>query len=144
MLCLGDFVTDGARRHPGHGSKGPLHRFGMDDAATASLLREAAAAGTLPDFAVAYCADNDYRSHEVGPAEALPVLDRVDQALGETYDAAGGIDRLLADTVVIVTSDHGHCEVLDDRERPLSPLTACLVISGKRASAPAGASATRS
>jgi hypothetical protein len=34
--------------------------------------------------------------------------------LGQAFDAAGGIARVLADTVVIVTSDHGHCDVLDD------------------------------
>jgi hypothetical protein len=53
-LCLGDFVSDG-RAHPHHSNPhGALHRFGMDDAGTASLLCEAAAAGTLPPFTVAY------------------------------------------------------------------------------------------
>jgi hypothetical protein len=114
MLCLGDFVSNG-RGHPhAHAAKGALHRFGMDDAATASMLCEAAAQRTLPDFTVAYFADNDYRSHEVGPFNALPVLDRIDAALGETFAAAGGIERFLADTAVIVTSDHGHCDILDD------------------------------
>jgi hypothetical protein len=83
---------------------------------TASVLCQAAAAGTLPDFTVAYFADNDYRSHEVGPVGALPVLDRVDAALGATFDAARGIDRFLAETCVIVTSDHGHCDILADAD----------------------------
>jgi len=73
-----------------------------------------AADGTLPDFTVAYFADNDYRSHEVGPHGALSVLDGVDAALGAMFDAAGGFDRFMRDTCVIVTSDHGHCELLDD------------------------------
>jgi hypothetical protein len=115
-LCLGDFVSDG-RKHPHHPKPhGALHRFGMDDAGTASLLCQAAADGKLTDFSVAYFADNDYRSHEVGPVGALPVLDRVDAALGATFDAAGGIERVLADTCVVVTSDHGHCDILADRD----------------------------
>ena len=61
---------------------GLLHRFGMDDASTAAMLCELAAEGELPAFTLAYFADNDYRSHEVGPHAALPVIDRVDQALG--------------------------------------------------------------
>ena len=116
MLCLGDFVSDGRGHAPSPKPHGALHRFGMDDAGTASLLCQAAAAGKLPDFTVAYFADNDYRSHEVGPHAALPVLDRVDAALGATFDAAGGLDRFLAETCVIVTSDHGHCDILGDRE----------------------------
>src|SRR5688572_692078 len=35
MLCLGDFVRHGSARHKGHRNSGPLHRFGMDDEATA-------------------------------------------------------------------------------------------------------------
>jgi hypothetical protein len=117
MLCLGDFVDDRPkeRRQKTKGT-GLLHRFGMDDAGTAALLEDMAGARTMPDFTVAYFADNDYRSHEVGPVAALPVIDRVDEALGRMFDAAGGFDRFMADTCVIVTSDHGHCEILADRD----------------------------
>src|SRR5688500_3513634 len=115
-LYLGDFVTDGRDRPEMKAPYGPFHRFGMDDAATAAFLREAATEGTLGDFTVAYFADNDYRSHEVGPHAALPVLDKIDAALGAMIDAAGGLERLLADTSIIVTSDHGHCEVGDDAD----------------------------
>jgi hypothetical protein len=115
LLCLGDFVTPPTR----HGRKlkekgGLLHRFGMDDASTASLLQELFAAGPLPDLTIAYFADNDYRSHEVGPYAALSVIERVDRALGEAFDRAGGIERALEDTCVVITSDHGHCDVLPD------------------------------
>ena len=115
-LCLGDFVSDGRGHAPSPKPHGALHRFGMDDAGTASLLCQAAADGKLPDFTVAYFADNDYRSHEVGPFGALPVLDRVDAALGATFEAAGGIERFLSETCVIVTSDHGHCDILEDAD----------------------------
>jgi hypothetical protein len=115
-LCLGDFVSDGRKHAAAPKPYGPLHRFGMDDAGTASVLCELAAQQKLPPFTVAYFADNDYRSHEVGPYEALPVLDRVDAALGDAFDAAGGLERFLSHTAVIVTSDHGHCDVLEDED----------------------------
>jgi hypothetical protein len=117
LLCLGDFV--GSRAPDGRKIEdkgGLLHRFGMDDESTGSQLCDLFAAGALPDFTVAYFADNDYRGHDVGPHAALPVLERVDTLLGETFAAAGGIDQVLADTCVILTSDHGHCDVLPDRE----------------------------
>jgi hypothetical protein len=118
ILSLGDFVGAPVV----HGRKlddkgGLLHRFGMDDASTGTLLREMMAAGPLPDFTLAYFADNDYRSHEVGPYAALPVLERIDRMLGEAFEAGGGIERVLADTCVLVTSDHGHCEVLPEAGR---------------------------
>jgi hypothetical protein len=121
-LYLGDFVTDGRARPKIETPYGPMHRFGMDDAATAAFLYEVTAAGALGDFTVAYFADNDYRSHEVGPHAALPAIEKVDAALGAMFDAAGGLDRLLADTAVIVTSDHGHCDIGDDRDAAAIPL----------------------
>jgi hypothetical protein len=116
-LCLGDFVTPYAGRRKVKDRGGLLHRFGMDDASSAAMLCELAERGALGDFAVAYFADNDYRSHEVGPYAALPVVERVDAALGAMFEAAGGFERFTRDTCVIVTSDHGHCEVLGDESR---------------------------
>jgi hypothetical protein len=117
-LCIGDFVaTHTLRGKPLEDVGGLLHRFGMDDASTGELLFEIAEDDAFADFTVAYFADNDYRSHEVGPHAALPVIEAVDRALARAFDAAGGIDRFLRDTMVIVTSDHGHCEVLADEER---------------------------
>ena len=116
MLNLGDFV---GTRMPHHSRKpdkesGLLHRFGMDDESTGTMLKDLASRNALPDFTVAYFADNDYRSHEVGPVAALPVVERVDAMLGEAFEAAGGMERFLEQTAVIITSDHGHCEVLND------------------------------
>lgn len=113
MLSLGDFV--GTRAPDGRrirGESGILHRFGMDDESTGALLYALTETNQLPDFTVAYFADNDYRSHEVGPVAALPVIERVDAMLGAAFDAAGGLERFLQTTTVIITSDHGHCEVL--------------------------------
>ena len=115
ILALGDFA--GPRWTAGRKldkKGGLLHRFGMDDASTGVMLREILERRALPDFTIAYFADNDYRSHEVGPVAALPVIERIDRMLGEAFEAGGGMDRVLADTAVVVTSDHGHCDVLAD------------------------------
>ena len=126
MLCLGDFVTTHTLRGKVKGRSGLLHRFGMDDASSAQMLSELAEDGALGDFTLAYFADNDYRSHDVGPVAALPAVERVDEALGNVFDAAGGFDRLIQDTTVIVTSDHGHCEVLPDAAEAVIALDALL------------------
>jgi hypothetical protein len=81
------------------------------------MLCELVARGRLGDLTIAYFADNDFRSHEVGPHAALPVIDHIDAALGAVFDAGGGFERFIAETSVIVTSDHGHCEVLPDAAR---------------------------
>jgi hypothetical protein len=126
VLCLGDFVgTPSPHGRTLEEKSGVLHRFGMDDASTGSLLRDLCAAG-LPDFTVAYFADNDYRSHEVGPHDALTVVERVDAMLGQAFEAAGGLDRVLADTCVILTSDHGHCDILADAGRAVIRLDRAL------------------
>ena len=33
--------------------------------------------------------------------------------LKEAFDAGGGLDGVLADTAVVITSDHGHCDILE-------------------------------
>ena len=118
MLCLGDFVaTRTMRGKPLVDKGGVIHRFGMDDASTGLLLAEVAEDDAFADFNVAYFADNDYRSHEIGPHAALKVVEAVDCSLARMFEAAGGMERMLRDTYVIITSDHGHCEVLDDADR---------------------------
>ena len=117
IIAIGDFLTTHTMRgRPLDDVGGVLHRFGMDDASTSELLFELAE-DTFPDFTVAYFADNDYRSHEVGPYEALEVVERVDRGLGRAFEAAGGLDRVLQEMYVVITSDHGHSEILPDQER---------------------------
>jgi hypothetical protein len=114
-LALGDFVVpkwSSGRKLDKKG--GLLHRFGMDDASTGVMLREIMERGALPEFTIAYFADNDYLSHRIGPFAALTVLDRIDSMLAEAFEAGGGIDRVLADTAVVITSDHGHCDILNE------------------------------
>ena len=117
ILALGDFVVPKWSSGKKLDKKdGLLHRFGMDDASTGVMLCEILERRALPDFTIAYFADNDYVSHKVGPVAALTVLERIDTMLGEAFDAGGGIDRVLADTAVVITSDHGHCDVLQQAD----------------------------
>jgi hypothetical protein len=114
VLCLGDFVgTRIPHAHTPDDKGGLLHRFGMDDASTGAMLKDLADKKALPDLTVAYFADTDYVSHDVGPVRALPTVERVDRMLGDAFEAAGGMDRFLEDTAVVITSDHGHCDVLN-------------------------------
>ena len=118
FLCLGDFIATRTMRGTPMVDKGGIkHRFGMDDASTGQLLVEVAEDRSFADFTVAYFADNDYRSHEVGPHAALKVVAEVDRSLARMFEAAGGMEAMLKDTYVIITSDHGHCEILDDTDR---------------------------
>lgn len=113
ILALGDFVVPTWRSGRKLDKKGGLlHRFGMDDASTGVMLCEMMERHALPDFSLAYFADNDYSSHKIGPVAALSALEQIDTMLGEAFEAGGGIDQVLAETVVIITSDHGHCDVL--------------------------------
>lgn len=126
-LALGDFV--GPRSASGgklDKKSGLFHRFGMDDASTGAMLRDLMAGDGLPDFTIAYFADNDYLSHKIGPVAALTAIEHIDRMLGEAFEAAGGIERVLADTVVVVTSDHGHCDILPDAKRAVIRLDAVL------------------
>jgi len=126
ILSLGDFAGNPVvHGHPLREKRGLLHRFGMDDASTGVLLRDLFAR-EIPDLTVAYFADNDFRGHTVGPYEALSAIEGVDRMLGEAFEAAGGLEKLLATTCVIVTSDHGHCDVLPDEERAIVRLDAIL------------------
>lgn len=116
ILALGDFVVPRWLEGEKLSKKGGLlHRFGMDDASTGVMLCDLIGRSALPNLTIAYFADNDYRSHEVGPVAALTALEEIDRMLGVAFEAGGGMDRVLADTVVVITSDHGHCDVLADR-----------------------------
>ena len=112
-LLLGDWVStpapNGSVMQPRSGAR---HRFGMDDASTIRLLHQIADTRDAGDFMLAYFADNDYRSHEVGPLAAVPVLERIDAGLGEFFERMGGMERVLEAYAVLITSDHSHCDIL--------------------------------
>src|SRR5690606_9824395 len=111
-LLLGDWVSapgpNGSVMEPRGGAR---RRFGMDDESTLELLAQAADTRDYGDFVLAYFADNDFRSHEVGPIEATPVLERIDKGLGDVFARFGGIDRFLEEFAVLLTSDHSHCDI---------------------------------
>ena len=111
FLCLGDFVADlpWAESAPIHG--GPFARFGLDDAGTAAFLGQLATVDALPDFTVAYFADNDFDSHDHGPDASAKTLERVDARLKRVFDAWGGLDRVLERVCVVLTADHSHTDI---------------------------------
>jgi hypothetical protein len=118
VVAIGDFLTTRTMRgKPLKDMSGALHRFGMDDASTNRMLLEIAEDRLFPDLTVAYFADNDYRSHEIGAPDALYVIERIDRGLGEAFEMYGGLERVLRDMFVVITSDHGHVDVLAERER---------------------------
>jgi hypothetical protein len=119
VLCLGQFVTSVHRRGKALESplQGMLHRFGMDDEGTLALLTQLAEDRAFTDLTVAYCADNDYRSHEVGPENARVVLERVDNGLSAMLSAWGGLEAFLDEVCLVVTSDHSQCAIDSDPEK---------------------------
>jgi hypothetical protein len=122
-LHLGTLVDPlPGRRRKRQPTDGPLHRFGMDDEGTAALLNALFETAPLPDFTVAYFADNDFRSHASGPAAAVETLERVDAMLAGALERRGGLEHVLREMAIVITSDHGHCEVLDDESRGVVPL----------------------
>ncbi|MEX2271102.1 MAG: alkaline phosphatase family protein [Vicinamibacterales bacterium] len=126
-LLLGDWVSTPA---PGGSvmtpAGGPHHRFGMDDASTLHLLHQIGDTRDAGDFVLAYFADNDYRSHEVGPLAAVPVIERIDTGLGDFFERMGGLERFLDEYAVIVTSDHSHCDILQTKAEAAVDLQALL------------------
>ena len=115
-LLLGDWVsTPGPAGSVMTPRGGATRRFGMDDVSSIELLHQLADTQDGGDFVLAYFADNDYKSHEVGPIKAIPVLERIDAGLGEFFERWGGMDRFLESHAVILTSDHSHCDIIGDK-----------------------------
>lgn len=117
LLYFGDLIettmaTGEKLSHAG----GPFNRLGFNDESTIDLLMQLLPQGKLPAFTVAYFPDNDFRSHEVGPEEALDKLEELDQKLGEVFDEAGGLEQLLSNYCIVVTGDHSHSDVVADSE----------------------------
>ncbi|MEX0938093.1 MAG: alkaline phosphatase family protein [Pirellulales bacterium] len=115
ILCLGDFVTSKPKQMDEEleASGGPFHRFGFDDSTTAEYLLELVAEADLPDFTLAYFPDNDFRSHEVGPQQAIDSLQAIDKTLGKLIDQLGGLERMLSELAVVITGDHSQTDMRD-------------------------------
>jgi predicted AlkP superfamily pyrophosphatase or phosphodiesterase len=118
LLFLGDLVHSELPegKAPFTNQAGLLRRYGLDDENSSNVLLHLAREGALPDFTVAYFMDNDYRSHEVGPQKALPVLEALDQCLGEFFEHFGGVEAFLAEFSVVITGDHSQSNVAEDEE----------------------------
>lgn len=114
LLGMGDFIPMfsqvTAETEALEVSGGMLHRFGFDDNHTADVLIQLAKMDKLPDFTLAYFPDNDYSSHKEGPAAALPIIEAIDERLGDFFEACGGLSRLLEDYSIVLTGDHAQSE----------------------------------
>lgn len=95
---------------------GPQNRLGFSDTTTAELLLQLAEHNALPDFTLAYFPDNDFDSHEHGPANAVSTLEALDENLGRLIDIFGDIDTMLEDVCIIMTGDHSQTDVIDEEE----------------------------
>lgn len=119
VFYLGDFVRNGqiTEQEDINGTGGMFNRYGFNDDNTFDILDELARTGTLPDFTVAYCPDNDWDSHEDGPREAVSTLEHFDKRLGEFITLMGGLENMLDYFSVIVTGDHAQTDMTHDEER---------------------------
>src|SRR4029079_875501 len=105
--------------------KPTLARPGTRDEYSACCGRELVE-NDLYDFLLYSLPDNDYHSHKFGPDAQPESIARADEALAELVDAAGGLERFLAEHAVIVLADHAQTDV----ERPL-PLAERLGFEGR-------------
>ncbi len=80
------------------------------------------AAGDLFDFLLLSLPDNDNYSHRHGPQASVESIAKADACFGRFVEAAGGIDRFLADHALILVADHAQTEV--HRGLPLAELLA--------------------
>lgn len=114
ILFYGDMVNSNPTDEPLKTVGGMFRRFGFNDDNTFKLLHQFAEQRQLPDFTIAYFPDNDYFSHEVGPAEAITTLENIDDHLGTLFDIYGGLEQMLAEVCVVLTGDHAQSDTRDD------------------------------
>lgn len=118
ILYFGDVIATpvGGDHERIEAKGGPGDRFGFSDATTATLLQEMVKQHGVPDFTTAYFPENDARSHEVGPENAVDVLEQVDATLGDFFEQCGGIDQFLETVCVVITGDHAQTDVVANEE----------------------------
>ncbi|TWT90062.1 Phosphonoacetate hydrolase [Pseudobythopirellula maris] len=96
---------------------GASRRFGFNDDATRAMLEAFDLSDEEADLIVAYFPDNDFESHDHGAEQALPCVEKVDQALGALAQRHGGIAAWLETTAVVVVGDHGHNDLEPNADR---------------------------
>lgn len=111
---MGDLLSVGLDEGEVTLPEGLRHRFGFEDDNSGALLRHLAEQRLLPDFTLAYFPDNDFRSHEVGPENALDAVEAVDETLASVAESYGGLAALLDEVAVVVSGDHSQCNVRKD------------------------------
>jgi hypothetical protein len=117
ILCLGDFVSTCLETGQELSTNGgPLRRFGFEDDHTVDLLIQLAKDRSMPDFTLAYFPNYDFDSHKVGPEAAMTTLEHLDGRFGELFAAWGGLDPMLKEICVVLTSDHSHSVLEKDEE----------------------------
>lgn len=92
---------------------------GARDAYSACCAAELVRDGGF-DFLLFSLPDNDNYSHRHGPEASVESIARADACFGEVAEAAGGLERLLAEHAVILLSDHAHTPV--ERGLPLAEI----------------------
>ncbi len=124
ILFLGDLVqttlAEEGSEQAFSEQAGLLRRYGLDDQFSADVLLHLATHEQLPDFTVAYFMDNDYESHEMGPQDALPVLEKLDARLGELFALYGGVAGLLDEFTLLVTGDHSQSDIQTEPEATIA------------------------
>lgn len=101
--------------------KPTLARPGTRDEYSACVGRELVEQD-LYDFMLFSLPDNDNHSHRFGPEAQLESIGRADAALAELADAAGGLERFLAEHAVILVADHAQTQV--EHDLPLARMLA--------------------
>lgn len=114
LMYFGDFVDTEIKKLADTLDRtgGPFHRFGFDDENTGNLLVQFAKQRAFPGLTVAYFPDNDFHSHEVGPAQAVGSLQDVDAQLGHLFALFGGVEAFLNEFSVVITGDHSQTDVV--------------------------------
>ena len=117
LLLAGSFISTLPHEVADHVSDdGLFQRFGFRDETTAAVLLDVARSNSWPDFTVAYFPDNDFDSHDYGPAKALATVEKVDQWLAEAIELGGGFEKFLEQRAVLVLGDHSQCDLISDED----------------------------
>ena len=98
------------------GSGGLLQSAGINDEHAAEvgamLLRE-----EVTPFNLVYFFKGDSVTHHKGLGAQRRWIERADRYVERIFDAAGGLERVLAEYAVLALSDHGHNPLIDDSRR---------------------------
>lgn len=118
LLYEGDFVTTRPRSDSDElsGPGGIRRRFGFQDETTAEVLLTLARKDIWPDFTLAYFPDNDFESHAHGPNSAVSTVKKVDDCLGELFEACGGLQNFLSRHAIVIVGDHSQSDLVADAD----------------------------